>query len=272
MTSSHDIPSAQIPRPPTRRFASVRTIVALVLREMATTYGRSPGGYIWAVLEPAGGIALMSLIFSLAFRTPALGVSFPIFYATGLVPFMFFTNISQKVSSSLLFSKQLLAYPTVTFIDAILARFILNVITQLLVGYVIFVGIIMIFDTRVMPDLATIAQTYALVTLMTLGIGVLNCFLMSRFSVWKSAWSILTRPLFIISCIFFLFEGVPQPYRDWLWYNPLVHIVGLMRRGFYPSYDATYVSVPYVAGVGMITLVIGLLLLRRYHRDLLNSV
>ncbi|MEL6475009.1 MAG: sugar ABC transporter permease, partial [Pseudomonadota bacterium] len=33
-----------------RRFASLRSIIALMLREMATSYGRSPGGYLWAVL------------------------------------------------------------------------------------------------------------------------------------------------------------------------------------------------------------------------------
>ena len=31
------------------RFATLRTITALILREMATTYGRSPGGYVWAI-------------------------------------------------------------------------------------------------------------------------------------------------------------------------------------------------------------------------------
>ena len=104
----------------TRRFASIRTIFALMLREMITTYGRSPGGYLWAVLEPAAGIALLSLVFSVGFRSPALGVSFAMFYATGMVPFVFFNDINLKVSRALLFSKPLMAYPTVTFVDAIL--------------------------------------------------------------------------------------------------------------------------------------------------------
>lgn len=77
----------------TRAFASLRTISALVLREMATTYGRSPGGYIWAILEPVGGIALLSILFSLAFLHPALGSNFQLFYASGLVPLTVFTSI-----------------------------------------------------------------------------------------------------------------------------------------------------------------------------------
>ncbi len=52
------------------------------------------------------------------------------------------------------------------------------------------------------------------------------------------------RRVTIISGIFVLFETFPQPYRDWLWYNPLVHVIALMRSGFYSTYDATFVSVP----------------------------
>ena len=47
-----------------------RTVLALMLREMATTYGRSAGGYLWAILDPVLGIALLSVLFSLALRHP----------------------------------------------------------------------------------------------------------------------------------------------------------------------------------------------------------
>ena len=253
-----------------RGFGSQRAISALILREMATTYGRSPGGYIWAVLEPAAGIALLSLVFSLAFRSPALGVSFPMFYATGMLPFVMFSDVQSKVALALLFSKQLLTYPKVTFVDAMLARFILNTMTQLMVAYIILTGCILLFETRVTPDLAVIVTAFALTAFLALGIGTLNCFLFSRFAVMQRAWSILMRPMFIISCIFFTFESIPVQYQAVLWYNPLVHVIGLMRRGFYSTYDASYVSIPYVAGLSFVCMVAGLIFLRRYHRDILH--
>lgn len=254
-----------------RRFASLRTITALVLREMVTTYGRSPGGYLWAVLEPVAGIALLTLIFSTSFRSPALGTNFPIFYATGMVPFLMYSDVSSKVALSLLFSKPLLAYPAVTYLDALIARFLVNMLTQLLVAYITLGGILLVFDTRLLPDYPTIVAAFGLTTLLALGIGTMNCYLFSRFPVWQRTWSIIMRPMFIISCIFFLFESIPQPYRDILWYNPLVHIVGLMRRGFYASYDASYVSILYLLGLSLGLFMAGLLLLRRHHRYLLND-
>ena len=254
-----------------RPFASLRTIAALVLREMATTYGRSPGGYLWAVLEPVAGIALLTLIFSAGFRSPALGTSFPLFYATGILPFLMYTDVSGKVALSILFSKPLLAYPAVSYLDAILARFLVNMLTQLLVAYVLLFGIMIIFETQVVPDYPTIVLGFALAAILALGVGTLNCYLFIRFPVWQRAWSILMRPMFIISCIFFLFESIPETYRDVLWYNPLVHIVGMMRRGFYANYDGTYISSMYVIGLSMMCMMIGLLLLHRGHRELIND-
>jgi capsular polysaccharide transport system permease protein len=259
------------PKRRARSFGSLRAVLALILREMATTYGRSPGGYLWAILEPAAGIALLSLVFAAAFRTPALGISFPMFYATGMLPFIMFTDVQGKVALSLMFSKQLLTYPTVTFVDAMLARFLLNVMTQMMVGYIILVGCMLLFETRVIPDLPVIVLAYALASLLALGIGTLNCFLFSRFALMQRAWAILMRPMFLISGIFFLFETLPPTYQNILWYNPLVHVIGLMRRGFYPTYDATYVSVPYVTGISLVCLATGLLFLRRHHRDLLQN-
>lgn len=270
-TPSFPKPLVPLGQRPQRRFASLRGISALMLREMATTHGRSPGGYLWALLEPIGGIVLLSLVFSVAFRSPALGISFPLFYATGFVPFLLFSSVQNKVSQSLLFSKPLLAYPNVTFLDAILARFSLNLITELLVGYIIFVGLLLLFETRATPNLAIIVHAYALVALLALGVGTLNAFLTTRFPVWQQIWSIIMRPMFIISCIFFLFETIPQPYRDWLWWNPLVHITGLMRSGFYATYDASYVSPTYVTAFALVAMGTGLVFLRRYHRDLLQN-
>ena len=260
-----------IPDGATRRgFPTIRAVVALILREMSTTYGRSPGGYLWAILEPAAGIAVLSLVFSVGFRNPPIGTNFPMFYATGMIPFIFYTDICNKLSQSLNFSRQLLAYPSVTYVDALLARFILNALTQLLVGYVVFSALLLFYETRTTLNMDQIVLAYAMAASLAMGIGVMNTVLISMFPIWQQIWSIVNRPLFIISGIFFVFETIPEPYRSYLWYNPLVHVVGTMRSAFYASYEATYVSPVYVFGLSLTLLVMGLVFLRRYHRDIIN--
>jgi len=55
---------------------------------------------------------------------------------------------------------------------------------------------------------------------------------------------------------------MPGFVRDVLWWNPLIHIVGLMRAGFYPVYDAAHVSPGYVLAVALALMVAGLAGLR----------
>ena len=257
-------------RPVRASYSTPRAISALVLREMSTTYGRSPGGYVWAIVEPVAGIALLTAIFSAGFRSPPLGTSFPLFYATGMLPFLMFNEITGKLGQSIQFSRQLLAYPRVTFVDAILARLILATLTHIMVNFIVIGGVFMFTTANTVMDFSKIVPAYLMVIVLATGIGTLNSFLVLAFPLWQTAWAITTRPLFLISCIFFIFETVPMPYSDYLWFNPLVHVAGMMRDGFYPFYHPTYVSVPFVMGVGAVTGLCGLFLLYHYHRDILD--
>lgn len=260
------------PQKPTtkRRSNTPRTVVALLLREMSTTYGRSALGYFWAILEPVAGIALMTIVFSFALRAPAIGTNFPLFFASGILPFIAYTDSTQKVAQSLQFSRSLLFYPGVTFVDALFGRFLMSFMTNVMVSTILFSGLIIWFDLRLIIDMPAIALGFSMAFALGIGIGTLNCFLLASSQGWARVWGVLNRPLFLISCVFFLFDTIPLPYRDWLWWNPLIHIVGTVRSGIYATYDAPYASPLYVFSISLICGATGMLLLRRYHKDLLN--
>ena len=155
---------------------SLRAIIALIIREMISTYGRHFFGYAWAILEPVCGIALMSIVFSIAFRAPAIGDNFPLFYASGLLPFFLWSDISSKISSSISFSKQLLFYPPVKYIHAIIARFIINIITHVLVFVIVMTGICYIFDYQAHLVWGSMISSILMASSLALGVGTLNCY------------------------------------------------------------------------------------------------
>ena len=254
----------------TRSFATGRAILALMLREMSTRYGRTPGGYVWAVIEPLGAILMISLGFSLMLRSPALGSSFILFYASGYLPFSLYSSIAGQTAQALNFSKPLLAYPSVTWLDALLARFFLNTLTNAVIAYLLLGGILELIETKTVLDTQLIVLAMALASLLGLGIGTLNCVLIGLFPTWGMIWSIATRPLFLASGVIFTYESLPITAQQILWYNPLLQIIGLLRAGLYPMYHAEYVSVGYVLVCALIPLVLGLLLLRHHYKDILN--
>ena len=274
MTSPTGPSSASIPvqtgLSPNRSFATLRTIMALILREMSSRYGRTPGGYVWAVLEPIGAILILSFGFALLLRSPSLGNSFILFYATGFLPFNLYQTIANMVARAINFSRPLLFYPSVTWLDAILARFLLNTLTSVMVAYLLLTIIFHTIDTTIVLDIPPIIGAMMLTAFLGLGVGTMNCLLMGLYPTWELIWSIATRPLFLASGVIFIYEDMPQTAQDILWYNPLLHLTGYMRMGFYPSYHPDYLSLPYVFAISLICLTLGLLLLRRHYKTILN--
>ena len=121
------------PQEPVRQTASTlvqaRVLFALLMREMTTRFGRSAGGYLWALVEPVGFIALLSLAFSQIAHSPPIGRSFPLFYATGYIAFSFYNDIAALTGRAVQVNRPLLNYPAVTALDTVLARFVLQSLT-----------------------------------------------------------------------------------------------------------------------------------------------
>jgi capsular polysaccharide transport system permease protein len=236
-------------------------LFALLMREMTTRFGRSAGGYLWALIEPVGFIALLSLAFSQIAHSPPVGRSFPLFYATGYIAFSFYNDIAALTGRSVHVNRPLLNYPAVAALDTVLARFLLQVLTGLAVASLVFAGILAIFADPVHLKAVPLMLSFALGALLGLGVGLVNCSLFALSKSWELAYGVISRPLFLVSAVFFTFESLPAAAREVLWWNPLIHLVGLMRKGLYPTYDDAHVSVLYPLSLGLGTTALGLALM-----------
>lgn len=212
----------------------------------------------------------MSMIFMLILRAPPLGTNFQIFYATGFLVFNTYRDMSGRISNSIRGSRSLLRYPSVTYIDAVAAKFIISFVTQLIVMTIVLVGIQLVWETRTHFVAGPAILAVFSAAILGLGIGTLNCLITAYFPTWGHLWNVVNRPLVLMSGVIYLHDKVPQPYQDWLWWNPLVHVVGQMRRAFYPQYVGDYVTMAYPIGVGLVCLAVGLLFLNRYNRHILT--
>lgn len=250
---------------------AVRVLAALMIREMITRYGRSPGGYVWALLEPVGMIAILALAFSQFIRVPPIGESFAFFYATGYVPFHMYSEIAGVTAASVFVNRPLMQFPMVTPLDAILARFLLTVLTLILVTAVVFGGIAILIEEPVRADLAPLLTGLGCAALLGLGIGTLNTVIFAFFPVWRQIWNIVNRPLFIVSAVFFTYESMPDHIQRLLWWNPVVHVVGQVRTAFYPVYEGGYVSLAYVLAIAVASFTLGAALLARHRTFIVEN-
>jgi capsular polysaccharide transport system permease protein len=56
-----------------------------------------------------------------------------------------------------------------------------------------------------------------------------------------------------------------------MWWNPMLHAEAQVRTGFYPTYRGDFVMLTYGYGVSLAPIALGLLLVRRHHRDILEE-
>ncbi|HKK37040.1 MAG TPA: ABC transporter permease [Paracoccaceae bacterium] len=249
----------------------LRVVTALLRREMATRYGRTSGGYFWAVAEPAGMIGMMSMAFAALSRKPDLGQSFIVFFATGFLSFNFYRMTALQLFSAVRSNRALLNYPNVAIYDAMVARLLLQTLTNCMVAVVILGIAIWYTGQTVQLDVAWIAPALGAATLLAFGVGVMNSVLFQMFPLYQRVFLIVNRPLFIISGVLYIPEILPTQLRELIAWNPLVHVVSGFRQGVYPSYHSMITQLEYPALCGLVTLALGLLLLRRFGERLMDQ-
>lgn len=67
----------------------------LILREIKARYKQSILGYAWIIFNPLVQMLVYSFVFSIIFKFPTDGISYPIFLFTGLLPWIYFqTSLS----------------------------------------------------------------------------------------------------------------------------------------------------------------------------------
>lgn len=243
----------------------LRVVMAMLRREMSTRYGRTSGGYLWAVAEPAGMILMMSFAFALMMRRPDLGESFIVFFATGFLSFNFYRVTAGQIAPALKANRALLRYPAVAPFDALVARMILQSLTNVMVTVVILGVAVAATGERISLDFGWIAAALGAASLLGFGVGVMNAVLFLMRPVYEKIFNIIHRPLFIVSGVLYTPEVLPGSVQALLALNPLVHVTSAFRVGVYPVYHAQLTLLAYPALLGLGALLLGLLLLRRHN-------
>lgn len=238
----------------------LRVLAALVIRETSTRFGTNPGGYIWAFLDPLAHIAFLSVIFMAIAHAPALGTSFPLFFATGYIGFQFYQGMAGYLNGAVASNRSLLSYPNVAPIDTILARYILQFGTTAVVGFCVFALIGLSLRSSLTIQWPFLIEAAFAGSLLALGSGLANNVLFIKYPLYEKFYGIVTRPLFMVSGIFFLPDALPHPAREVVLLNPLVHVVMLFRQGFYPEYRAIGFDAGYLYSVAFSLLFGGLLI------------
>lgn len=235
-----------------------RIIGALVLRETRATFGTSQIGYLWAIITPTAGTALLVAIFTAAGRHPPYGSSFALFFGTGMFLLSFFNKLSDSLMTALDANRALLVYPLVTPTDIFYSRAALIGATYILIMGIYFSGLIAAGLASAPAHPLDIMAAFFVTLSLGFGIGVFNAVIFSMFESWKQIEKVITRPLMFLSGVFYIPSAMPPNVIDYLKWNPVLHLIEWFRTGYYDNYESFVLDRNYVIFVALAFVLIGL--------------
>lgn len=244
-----------------------RVLVALMLRETRTRFGKQQLGYLWALLEPLAHVFVLVTLFSAIGRSSPIGGDIALFFVTGIVPFLLFRHVSTQVGNAVAGNRALLTYPLVTPLDVALARLALEFATMTLVFALILAGLGVLGRAGLPADPLQLLAAWAGLAALGTGLGLVNNAIGLYSPSYEKLYNALVgRTLYFASGIFYVAGNLPPAVRAWLLWNPLMHLVEWSREAFYPGFDSQYIDRGYAIGWSLSLLFLGLLVERGTRR------
>lgn len=245
-------------------------LFALFVRELKTRFGGSWSGVLWVVLEPLANVLIMAAIFGSLHRAVSPSIEYPVFLVTGMLPFFLFRNLAFRLMDAIDANRGLFAYRQVKPMDAIVSRALLEVVLMSMV-YGLTLTVLMALGYDVLPARPLeLMGVSALLVMLGFSMGLFFAVATHGTPRVRAFIRVCRAPLYFLSGVVFAVRALPEELRWWLLWNPVLHLMELMRSCFFASYPMLPgVDASYVAGFALTFLILGLSLYRVRRRQLI---
>jgi len=250
----------------------VRAVVfALVLREMQTRFGARRMGAFWMLFEPIAHVAVMMFIFGFIRGREVPGMEFPVFFATGIIPFLLIRNLTLRIMDAPNANQALFAYQQIKPFDTFIARTIVEFSLFLCVYSIVIggLGLWLGYDVSMHDPLMWILAL-ATGVMFSFGLGLVLCIVVEAFPNSRTFIRLTFLPLYIISGVIFPIWVLPREYLEWILWNPYLHIISNLRESVFEHYPEVYgISFTYPFSVALVMLFAGMALYRVRRLELM---
>ena len=167
----------------------------------------------------------------------------------------------------------MLVYPQVTAFDVLVARFLLETTTTIIVFVVLLCAILGFgVDFRIERPIEAFGWLIA-IGLAGFGFGAACGALEPLFpAIERVVPAVVLRPLFWISGVFFTSDMLPPDVRDLALVNPLLHMIELMRSAFFHEFESPHGDYSFALFAILGSVFIAALLHRALRRQILIAI
>jgi lipopolysaccharide transport system permease protein len=236
----------------------------LMWRDIKVRYKQTVLGAAWAIIQPLVTMLIFTYFFGKLARVPTDGVPYPIFFYTGLLLWIFFSNGVTNGANSLIGNSNLITkvyFPRLIIPSAAVGAGLLDfaIASVLLIGLLIYYGF--------SPALSylMVLPLVLLTTLFALGVGIWLSALNVKYRDVRYALTFLIQIWMFLSPIIYPSSMVPQEWRWVLSLNPLTGLVEAFRASLFGR-ELPWLALAYSAVFTLVMLVYASYTFRRMER------
>jgi len=248
------------PRLQAKLYEFRRVLGAVLIQDMRTRFGNSHIGYLIAIGWPLSHLGVIILAFLLRTQIAPVGDSPTMFISTGVIPYILCLYPARMMAMAIIQNRQLLNIPVIQPFHLILSRCLLEMLNAVIV-LALFMSTIYLFDVDIFPTEPTeAAKAVGAAVFLGVGLGFFNVVMCAIVGHYFLLFFIIVMIfLYIFSGVYIPVSAAPETIREYMLYNPLVHLVEWLRSACYASYETELINKPLVIGVAATSLLLGLI-------------
>jgi capsular polysaccharide transport system permease protein len=243
-----------------------RVVGALLLREVYTRFGREGLGFAWMLGEPLIFAIPVLLVWSVVRDPYEHGVPMLPFLWSGYLPILLFRHVGGRMILFIRVNAGLLYHRQVTIFDVFLARFLLEVFSNLsavLASGILFYSVGLLDLPR---DLPMFYLGYLYMIWWCAAVGLIIGGLSERTDWVEKIWAPYSYLYIFFSGFFVMAAWLPPHMREVALLQPSMQAYEMIRAGMFGPSVKTYADFTYATSSLALLTLIGLLFMRESRK------
>lgn len=238
-----------------------RILGALMMRELATRFGRQGLGFAWLVGEPLIFCVGVILLWSLTKPAYEHGIRIAPFIMTGYMCLVLMRHQIALSLGALQANIGLMHHRQIAILHLFLARNMLEVAGATGAFIIVYAALMALRQIGAPHDWLLLYSGWFILAWMGMGFALILAGLAMRFEVMERVVPILSYILIPVSGVFFMVNWLPPAYREAYLLVPFPHPVEMIRAGVFGEFTPTYFDPPYALAWCAIFNILGMVLI-----------
>lgn len=252
----------------------------LVRRDIVAKYRRSFLGPLWFLIQPLLTAVVFTFVFKRGLNLSTHGIPGPLFYFCGLLPWGYFAQSFNAVSSSLVSNSGILNkvyFPRLILPLSVTISNLVPFVSQLAVFLVLYTGfhygspVAAPFHLKI--ELLFLLPVLLLqVMLAALGFGLWVAALTVKYRDLQNLTAFLIQIWMFLTPVIYPASAISGPWRQWLMLNPMAGVVETFRAAFFGIGDVSFEALLISTGISFLMFVSGILIFNQSEQTFADTL